>query len=206
MPTATHSDETYRSRVHTDVFPRRCRKVFDITFWTCTSLALGQFVRARSFDLILQGCTTASLAISTVMFRGSPPQKRQKVVEAWCRAGVTTAGVEVPRPSGQRDTACACGSLSRTDGRYTSKYLLCKESVRFIFLTVLSSTPFFPLNNSPCCLRLFSRLKSPSVCQRHVWRRCAQPSAIHCCCDTYRVHSACRRLPRIFYQSCQRCT
>jgi hypothetical protein len=134
------------------------------------------------------------------------PQKRQKVVEAWCRAGVTTAGVEVPRPSGQRDTACACGSLSRTDGRYTSKYLLCKESVRFIFLTVLSSTPFFPLNNSPCCLRLFSRLKSPSVCQRHVWRRCAQPSAIHCCCDTYRVHSACRRLPRIFYQSCQRCT
>ena len=63
-----------------------------------------------------------------------------------------------------------------------------------------------PLINSHRCLRLFSRLKSPSTFQRHVWRPCAQPSAIHCCCDTYRVHSACRRLPRIFHQSCQRCT
>jgi hypothetical protein len=72
------------------------------------------------------------------------PQKRQKVVEAWCRAGVTTAGVEVPRPSGQRDTACACGSLSRTDGRYTSKYLtqgVCE--IYFPYCTGINV--FFPL-------------------------------------------------------------
>ena len=48
----------------------------------------------------------------------------------------------MPRSNGQREHSCACGSLSRTDGRYTSKY---KEFAIYFPLDT-GNNVFFPFD------------------------------------------------------------
>jgi len=147
-------------------------------------------------------------AISTVTRCGSPRREVGRgLVKAWCRVEVTTvddACASVQRAK-RHSWSGACGSLLRTDGRHTRpKY---NEFVVYFPWDALATTPPSPLDQFISLSFVSSRAsKSPSICQRHVRRPCAQPSAIDCCCDTYRVHSACHRVPRIFYQSCERRT
>ena len=84
-----------------------------------------------------------------------------------------------------------------------------KESRRFSFEHARETVATLPIAHTPIP-RILPPLSIPlnnlHSCQRHVWRGCAQPSATyHCIIITYRAHAACRRLPRIFCESCQGC-